>query len=180
MPLLDASLTGGSDIISYNLQYDEGAIAGSGTNGESPEEGDFVSLVGEVPDNNIDVLEVTLSGLSTDTIYSFRYRVKNKHGWSGFSDTLGVLTATVPAGMSAPSFSIPESSPTSAVITWTIPYNGGNSITAYTILLENDDGSDFFEELDYCDGSALVTITALTCTIPLVTLRAAPFNLALD
>jgi hypothetical protein len=94
MPTLASSYTGGSDITSYNLQYDQGAALSSGV---TPSEEDFVSLVGEIPANNLDVTEVTLNGLTTDRVYSFRYRAANKHGWSGFSEVLGVISATVPA-----------------------------------------------------------------------------------
>jgi hypothetical protein len=128
MPALTASEIGGSAITSYNLQYDQGAAAGTS---DPPAEEDFVSLVGEIPANNLDVTEITLTGLNTNMIYSFRYRAANKHGWSGFSDTLGVVTATVPAGVAALTFTVESATPTSVTIQWSAPYNGGNSITSY-------------------------------------------------
>lgn len=128
MPELAVSDIGGSAITSYNLQYDQGAAVGSSG---SPAEEDFVSLVGEIPANNLAVTEITLTGLNTDMIYSFRYRAANKHGWSEFSDVLGVVTATVPAGVAAPTFSVESTTPTSVTVQWSAPYNGGNSITSY-------------------------------------------------
>jgi hypothetical protein len=177
MPLVGAGWTGGSPITSYNLQYDRGAAKGSA----APAAQNFLSLVGEVPDNNIATRELTLSGLATDTVYSFRYRVRNKHGWSDFSDITGILTATAPAGMAAPSFSIENGSPKSVTLAWAAPFDGGDAIKRYKILVQHgDDSSTFSQELRYCDGSALATFAARSCTIPLTALRAAPFGLALN
>ena len=105
---------GGSAITSYNLQYDQGAAAGA--NGAAPEEEAFVSLIGEIPANNLAVTEVTLAGLNTNMIYSFRYRAANKHGWSGFSPVLGIVTATIPAAVATLSFSVESGTPTSVTI----------------------------------------------------------------
>ena len=108
MPSIEANQTGGSNITSYNLQYDQG-----NTTNQS-----FVSLIGEIPDNNVAITQVTLTGLTTNKVYSFRYRVRNKHGWSAFSTVSSFLTATVPLPMSAPTFSYSSETPTSAIVTW--------------------------------------------------------------
>jgi hypothetical protein len=177
MPLIAESQTGGSAITSYNLQYDQGGEVGTATASTSQT---FVSLVGEVPANNVAVTSMTLTGLDTNTVYTFRYRVQNKHGWGGYSATVGVLTATVPAAMAAPSFTIDSATPTSVTLEWAAPYNGGNSITSYSIQVQHGDGSGTFStELTYCDGSSLSIITSRRCTIPFTTFRAAPFTLAL-
>jgi hypothetical protein len=124
MPSILASGTGGSPITSYNLQYDQG-------NATHPT---YVSLIGETPDNNVAVTQVTLTGLTVNTAYSFRYRVRNKHGWSGFSAVTPLLTATVPGPMVTPTFSYSSSTPTAVIVTWPAPDDGGNPITAYTIV----------------------------------------------
>lgn len=179
MTAVAAGLEGGSAITSYNLQYDSGGLAGAGTPGPAGEE-DFVSLIGEVPDNNLAQRVLSLSGLSANTVFTFRYRVKNKHGWSGFSPTTAILTAVAPSAMTAPSVSY-ATSPTSITVSWTAPYTGGSPITAFTILLQHgDDSSAYSAESSYCDGTSLAIVTARSCDIPLTTLRAAPFNLALD
>jgi hypothetical protein len=69
MPEITGSFTGGSEIISYNLQFNQG--------GSSQ---DYISVVGEAPNNLLRI--VTKGGLQTDVVYSFRYRVKSKYGWS--------------------------------------------------------------------------------------------------
>lgn len=75
--------TGGSSVLSYNLQFDK-----DGNNQN------FISIVGEAPDN-LD-LTITKGGLTTNLIYSFKYRIKTKYGWSDFSPVLQVRTATQP------------------------------------------------------------------------------------
>ena len=47
-----------------------------------------------------------MSGLVANTIYTFRYRVANKHGWSAWSPMLKALTATAPGAMVAPTVSL--------------------------------------------------------------------------
>jgi hypothetical protein len=87
MPTILTASTGGSDITSYNLQYDQGGTSGTGMPGPAAES-DFVSLIGEIPDTNTALTSLSLSGLTANTVYTFRFRVKNKHGWSGFSPTV--------------------------------------------------------------------------------------------
>jgi hypothetical protein len=74
-----------------------------------------------------------------------------------------------------------SSSPTSVMITWVEPNNGGSPITAYTIQVQHgDDNTQYSAELTYCDGSSLGIMAAKYCEIPLTTLRVSPFSLALD
>lgn len=86
MPEVVGQPTGGSDILSYNLQYNSG---GSSAN--------FVSVIGETPNSMI--LTFTKGGLTPDVIYSFRYRIKNKYGWNegGYSPILQALAASLPS-----------------------------------------------------------------------------------
>ena len=136
MPEQPVALAGGSAITSYNLQYDQGGPPGTNTPGPA-QDSDFISLVGEVPAANSATLSVPLGGLTTNTIYTFRYRVKNKHGWSAFSSRLQALTATAPDAMLPPTISYSVSTPTSVTVTWAAPYSGGNPISAYRILFQH-------------------------------------------
>lgn len=72
MPLVATINTGGSGITSYNLQYDQGGTPGANTAGPA-QESDFVSLIGEIPDTNAATRVFVLGGLTTNTIYTFRY-----------------------------------------------------------------------------------------------------------
>jgi len=178
MPLIGGALTGGSGVTSYNLQYDQGGPLGTGTAGAAADD-DFISLVGEVPDTNTAQTALSLSGLVPNTVYAFRYRVKNKHGWSAFSPLLQVLTATVPAAMSPPTVSYSTSTPTSISVVWAAPYSGGSPVTAYAVRVQHgDDAAAYSPELSYCDGASTAVVALTRCEIPLTTLRAFPFDLA--
>lgn len=65
--------TGGSPIISYAMDWDEG----SSGNKYSP----FVGFY----DNNLDLL-IDFTQLTRGNYYRFKYRVKNIYGWSDYSD----------------------------------------------------------------------------------------------
>ena len=94
MPQIEGSQTGGSDILSYNLQFNTGGISQI-----------FQTIVGEAPDNLM--LVITKGGLSTNVFYQFRYRVRNKFGWSnGYSPLLTAITASIPSMVAPPTFSI--------------------------------------------------------------------------
>ena len=92
MPEITGFVTGGSPVLSYNLQY----------RGETAPPAQFTTLIGEVPDNMF--LEYSKSGLVTDRLYQFRYRIRNKHGWGPFSDYIAIRTAKIPDAMEAPQF----------------------------------------------------------------------------
>jgi len=68
------STDGGSDILSYELQMDDG------------KGGDFVSLIGGT-ENYLKLWFIVEGNLSKGTIYRFRYRVLNAIGWSLWSET---------------------------------------------------------------------------------------------
>lgn len=94
MPEIYGTDTGGSDILSYNLQFNMGGISDN-----------YISIVGEAPDSL--EREITRGGLSTDVVYQFKYRIRSKYGWSeGFSPDLSARTATIPSVVPALSFSI--------------------------------------------------------------------------
>jgi hypothetical protein len=93
MPAITGQDTGGSEILSYNLQYNQGGLSTS-----------YISLIGESP--NSLVLIFSKGGLTTNVVYSFRYRVKNKYGWNegGFSPILQARAATLPSKVLSMSF----------------------------------------------------------------------------
>ena len=77
---------GGSDVLSYNLQWDAGI------------EGQFVELVGQ--SNTYLSLFYTVTsavdGLTPGLAYTFRYRAKNIYGWGPFSNEATFLAAAIP------------------------------------------------------------------------------------
>jgi hypothetical protein len=82
--------TGGSTILSYALEWDEG------TGGSS-----FTPLIGDSSDNL--VLIYTKSSLTAGTYYMFKYRVRNLFGWSSYSNIFSTIAATRPDSPSLPS-----------------------------------------------------------------------------
>lgn len=58
-----------------------------------------------------------------------------------------------------------------------MPFNGGQAVNGYTILIRQVDELTFTEELNYCSGASLTVINTKTCTIPISVLTALPYNL---
>jgi len=86
--LESATERGGTTILSYNLQMDDGA-------------GTFHDIHGF----DSDVLDLfALVEADEGVTYSFRYRAKNLYGWSAFSPVTKVLAAGLPSAPSKPSF----------------------------------------------------------------------------
>jgi hypothetical protein len=132
--------------------------------------------VGETPSSLLTTY--TKNGLTTGVIYSFRYRLKNKFGWSPFSDTDSFRAATLPSAPSAPLVSVVSN--TNVRVIWSKPYNGGDSISAYSILFKHSGGS-MIAINSYCDGTSLTIVNNRYCDIPFTILRSAlNTNLALD
>lgn len=108
---------GASTISSYNLEWNQG----SGTQ--------FYEVVGETSDS-MDKL-VTVDSLTEGLTYTFRYRVKNIHGWStGYSPEVEIMAAEKPSAPATPTTAI---SGTSAGITWVAPSENGSPISSYLI-----------------------------------------------
>jgi len=80
--------TGGSPILSYNLQMDDSAGHFSDIHGYQV---DTLTLSATVQDN-----------IQTGLTYAFRYRVKNLYGWSQFSPVVHILAASVPEAPAKP------------------------------------------------------------------------------
>jgi len=71
---LTAAQNGGSDILSYELQMDDGIG------------GEFASLSGGVAiGDSLHVEHTVGTGLTAGGLYRFRYRARNVNGWSAFS-----------------------------------------------------------------------------------------------
>ena len=116
-----------------------------------------------------------MSGLSTGTLYSFRYRVKNVQGWSPFSTELSAVAANPP---SQPASVTTTNDGSSVKISWSAPYHGGDSITAFTVLISQSDGIIFTADSTNCDGGSTSVLSNLYCLVPMTTLKASPYFLA--
>lgn len=99
--------------------------------------------------------------VSSGNTYVFRYRVKNVHGWSGYSPTVSVVAAEIPATPSAATTAI--AGVDSITVSWSAPSANGQAITAYKIEIENSSGV-WAEESTYCDGTDAGIISATSCS----------------
>jgi hypothetical protein len=144
---------GGSTISSYNLEWNQG----SGTQ--------FYELTGETSDSMARL--VTVGSLTEGQTYTFRYRVRNIHGWSPDpSPEVEIMAAEKP---SAPVTPTTELQGTSAAITWVAPSENGSPILSYLIEIQGSDGG-WHQDTVYCDGADPAVISSTTCSIPLTTL----------
>jgi hypothetical protein len=122
---LDTNM-GGSAITTYNLQYNGGGSSEI-----------YESIFGENPLTLTRTF--TKKGLVTNEVYKFRYRIKNKHGWSSFSPIANIRAATIPAKMSTPTFTV--NNEVNLRIIWTEPDTGGNPISAYLLKIKDINGA---------------------------------------
>lgn len=115
-----------------------------------------------------------MSNVVEGTVYNFRLQARNIYGWGVYSEIKAVAAAGVPEQMATPTT---ENQGTNVVVTWQEPYDNSDAISAYRIYFKGTDKS-FYETVD-CDvsSSGSPPTLPLSCSVPLTTLRAAPFNL---
>jgi hypothetical protein len=116
---------GGSDILSYSLELDDGTG------------GDFTPIVGYVSDYLL--LEYLIkNGINKATVYRLRYRSRNIIGWSDYSPIAYILAANVPAAPLTPSFI----NSTAKTVTLNLPRtidDGGSPILRYKLWVDSGD-----------------------------------------
>lgn len=116
--------------------------------------------------------------ITVGSTYLFRYRAKNIHGWSDYSDNLELIAASVPTQITPEAITINEG--TQVRISWTIPsYDGGKPITSYTIEVLAKDGVTYIAAPG-CDGTGATVIANLFCLVDTSALRVGSILLVLD
>ena len=103
--------------------------------------------------------------------YKFKVEARNVAGYSLLSSSITILSAAVPTAPAAPTTQVTGSN---VVITWTSNYNGGSSVTSYSITIISSDGSNYYGDSASCSGG---NPAVFTCSVPIATLKAIPFNL---
>lgn len=153
--------TGGTySISSYNLEmFDTGSNS-------------WVEVVGQT--SPFTLLTYTKTGLTTGVNYSFRIRCSNIHGFGSYSDVIVIRADDRPAQPSQVTTTVDLSN---VKITWTVPVTNGAPITGYQILILQQDGVTYSENLAFCDGSQAAVVTVLQCILPMASLRNAPYSL---
>jgi len=82
----------------------------------------------------------TITGLTPGVAYSFYVRVRNAVGFSSNSSMITIVCSQPPSQPAVPTVTVNQ---TYIVVNWTAPYNGGSSITNYTIQIRTGDGVTF-------------------------------------
>jgi hypothetical protein len=166
---LDAD-TGGSQIISYNVQWDVG------NNGLYPStDVDLVGYISYYPGTSF----IISSGIVAGQSYNFRIRAQNIYGLGVFSANIVTLTATgIPAKMSPATTAVTG---TSVRVSWIAPYANSEPLTKYRVYLIAHDGSENLESVN-CDAysgtaPASTIFSQQYCDIPTATLTGAPYSL---
>jgi hypothetical protein len=117
---LEGDMTGGSPILSYEIDYDRGTAEWQELKGFS---------------SNDDSLEFIKTALTISVVYQVRYRAKNVFGWSEYSDTSFVETIMVPDIPEQPVSS--ELIGTNVVFTWVQPDARGTPIQFYNLQVQS-------------------------------------------
>ena len=112
--------TGGTSIVSYNVQWD------AGTNGQ------FWSNIVGYSSNFIETEYTATTAIMAGHSYLIKVRAKNFWGWGTFSDTISIKASTVPEKVDSPVTTI-DSATGGLTISWTAPYDNADTITEYLI-----------------------------------------------
>lgn len=109
---------GGSTILSYSLEWDQGTD-------------NWVSLIGETVHSTS--LQHQINSLTQGDSYKFRYRAYNVHGWSAYSPEATILVATEPSKITTLSVTQSTNDASYVLLTWTKPSENGSTISAYLV-----------------------------------------------
>jgi len=118
---------GGSQITSYNLQWDQA------TNGAN-----WTNVIGFTPSSLVLTAKLT-NGVTGGLTYGFRVRARNVHGWGAFSSVLYIKAAQIPDQMDTVSTSI-DGLTGGVFIAWNKPHDGFQDIENYLIEIQTSTG----------------------------------------
>jgi hypothetical protein len=125
-------------------------------------------------EKNIMQLQYTATDLISGDTYKFKLQARNSFGLSAYSEEIELTVGYLPAKPDAPTSEVVQNL---VKFTWTEPLSNGAPITAYKLLIRQQDELTFTEALDDCNASEIAIVQALECTVPLDVLMTAPWNL---
>ena len=141
--------TGGSTILSYELQLN----TGSG----------FVEVVGDSLGDYTQNSAIIKSGLISGFSYTFRYRARNVFGWGEYSQLGSAIMSGVPTAVTNVVVS-QNSTSTKISIAWSAPSSNGGTgilITQYNVAIQGSDGN-LYSDTTQCSPTSSTTLTTLT------------------
>lgn len=115
-----------------------------------------------------------MTGLTFGQFYTFKVESRNSYSRSLPSDELTLLCAFKPD----PPLVVTTTNTNDLVtVQWDDPIANGYVIHAYRFYVLEHDGVTYTEETAECDGTNADIVNNRVCTIALLTLRSAPYNL---
>lgn len=150
---LVAPSTGGSDILSYFLEWDSGSTGTS-----------WSQIVGYSPFSTATTYSVTgnSSGLTAGATYGFRVSAYNIFGW-GTTSTVAYLKAYEKPSVIASVTTTVNSTTGNLQISWSAPSNNGDTITSYTVQVQKYGDSATWTTPSTCVGASADVLSQLTC-----------------
>ena len=85
----------------------------------------------------------------------------NKYGWGPWGSVVNIRCARPP---NAPPSVTTTNSSTSITVSWTVPFNGGLTITEYRIEIKRKSGAGYGTTTE-CDGKNAVIFSDRSCNI---------------
>jgi len=147
-PLTTLVETGGSFVLSYNLQMDDGT-------------GVFFDVFGEIYDS----LQTTYLAyghfVEKGETYQFRYRANNIYGWGPWSPTTSILAADVPEAPPQPTF-VSASDNSITLDLYASEDEGGSFVTDYELWMDEGDFNTDFSLVDSYDTASFALQHTLT------------------
>lgn len=131
--------------------------------------GDYVSLIGGTS-NSLETTYTIASGITSGTMYRFRYRSKNSNGYSSWSPVTYITAAAVPSRPSTPTFVTATASSITISVSPSTNDNGseltainlyrnlGGTSTSYTLVSSLDISTTSYTLTTLADGIVAGTI----------------------
>jgi hypothetical protein len=122
---------GNSEILSYNLYWDDGTGVTD------------IELVDSL------ITEFRVTGLQGGVNYRFKVRALNIYGYGDFSDEYSLEASDLPGRPEIPTVTLDTRD---ILVQWQAPNNHFSAIDSYQIMFKTSQG-DFVEDLTNCDGT---------------------------
>ena len=148
LELTDYFETGGAEITSYNIRWDQGKYGLV-----------WDYLVG-FESNMLENEYIVTQSILPSREYRFQIRAKNKWGWGDWSSVLSIFSSTWPDVVEKPTTQI-DPNKGDVVISWVAPDSRGAQISQYLIELRDAiDINNWTTATLYCNGQNRIIINS--------------------